>query len=172
MQGRDSWADLWAGFQPDSEVVTREQGKCVDRQWVGKATPGIFCAFRLQTRRARSDAPYHHGYTTRLFDSMAHLGLRVQNGGSGRPANRNGHAPRSSRALVVRKTRLSVPSGESPDGTGQWPGPPKAINIPRWSGLRRSSISRHLAGFLQQQSGEKPVVPVSRARPAMLQPSA
>jgi hypothetical protein len=27
----------------------------------------------------------------------------------------------------ARKTRLSVPSGESPDGTGQWPGPPKAI---------------------------------------------
>jgi len=30
----------------------------LDRQRVGKATPGKFCARSLQARRARSDAPY------------------------------------------------------------------------------------------------------------------
>jgi hypothetical protein len=31
----------------------------------------------------------------------------------------------------ARKMRLSVPSGESPDGTGQWPVPPKTISKTR-----------------------------------------
>ena len=41
----------------------------------------------------------------------------------------------------VRKTRLCVPSGESPDGIGQGPVPPKAILKTR---PRTSSLFRHL----------------------------
>ena len=43
---------------------------------IPNATQGKFCKRWLQARRARSDAPYHHGIAMRHFDLMANFGFR------------------------------------------------------------------------------------------------
>jgi len=52
--------------------------KGLDRQRVGKATPGKFRTRSLQTRRARSDAPYRAGRAAGLFECMARVGVQVK----------------------------------------------------------------------------------------------
>jgi hypothetical protein len=64
----------------------------------------------------------------------------------GDPADRNGLTPTSREAANRESRPIPVPSGESPDGTGQWPVPPKSefentpwgIFIKTLAGARRS----------------------------------
>jgi len=65
-------------MNPNAEAGTGKLGKCPDRQRIGKTTLGIFCPFRWQARRARSDAPYRAGYAAGSFDFVAHFGVRVE----------------------------------------------------------------------------------------------
>ena len=45
-----------------------------------------------------------------------------------------------------KKSASPVPSGESPDGTGQWPVPPMVINaLSGWSCFR-AALGRHSGG--------------------------
>jgi len=62
---------------PNSEVGTGKLEEGLDRQRVGKATPGKVCTRWLQARRARSDAPYRAGRAAGPFDFIAHFGIRA-----------------------------------------------------------------------------------------------
>jgi len=62
---------------PKTGVGTRKLETHLDRQRVGNTMAEIACPFWLQARRARSDAPYHAGRATGLFDFIAHFGVRI-----------------------------------------------------------------------------------------------
>jgi len=117
------------GATPPSPVSAVEPGlriwgpslldQSLDRQRVGKATPGKFCKRWLQARRARSDAPYHHGIAMRHFDLMANFGFRDKRLFIGRVPQivRAGGAKRDFRSGLT--TKHAKPHGNrSGAGTG------------------------------------------------------
>jgi len=81
-KGARSWLDSPGNIQvgivnPELRSWDGKPEKDLDRQRVGKATPGKLCTRWWQARRARSDAPYHAGRATRPFNFSANFGVRV-----------------------------------------------------------------------------------------------